>query len=120
MHPHIEKTSFGSITIAGQKISHDVLIRLDGKVDKRNKKLSKELYGTSHVLSLAEAEYCYEPGAEKIVFGTGQFGRAGLSKEAKAFFENNKCTAILLPTPEAIIYWNEADGAIIGLFHITC
>ncbi len=26
----------------------------------------------------------------------------------------------LLPTPEAIETWNEAEGDVIGLFHITC
>jgi hypothetical protein len=26
----------------------------------------------------------------------------------------------LLPTPEAIRIWNKADGAVIGLFHVTC
>ena len=120
MKPHIDKTGFGLITINGKKIKHDVLIRLDGTVSKRNKKLSKELYGTSHVLSLAEAEYNYEPGAEKMIFGTGQFGQANLSKEAEAFFMSKKCEVDLSPTPEAIKRWNKAQGAVIGLFHITC
>jgi len=26
----------------------------------------------------------------------------------------------LLPTPKAIRAWNEAEGAAIGLFHVTC
>jgi hypothetical protein len=44
----IEHTEFGSITIDGKTYEHDVIIRLSGKVDKRQKKLSKELYGTSY------------------------------------------------------------------------
>jgi hypothetical protein len=26
----------------------------------------------------------------------------------------------LLPTPQALKAWNKAEGAVIGLFHITC
>lgn len=33
-----------------------MLIRLDGKVKKRKKKLSKAVYGTSHLVSLEEAK----------------------------------------------------------------
>jgi hypothetical protein len=120
MKPKIDKTKFGSITIAGEKYENDVLIRLDGIVKKRNKKLSKEVFGTSHIVSLAEAEYVYEDGAEKILIGTGQEGMLKLSDEAAAFFRDKKCNVELLPTSEAILAWNKAKGPTIGLFHITC
>ncbi len=120
MHPRIDNTRFGSITIAGVNYGHDVLVRLDGEVTKRKKKLSKDLYGTSHVLSLAEAQYVFESGAEKVVFGTGHFGKAGLSPEAETFFAQNNCVVELLPTPQAVEAWNISEGAVIGLFHITC
>jgi hypothetical protein len=116
----IDKTKFGSITINGEKYKFDVLIRLDGKVRKRKKKLSKEVYGTSHVLSIQEAKHVYEAGAERMIFGTGQFGRARLSDEADQFFNSKGCRVDLLPTPKAIKAWNKADGPSIGLFHVTC
>ena len=40
----IDRSEFGSITIDGNTYEHDVVIRLSGKVDKRQKKLSKEQY----------------------------------------------------------------------------
>jgi len=52
MKPKIEATAFGSITIDGREIENDVLLRLDGSVKKRKKKLSKKVYGTSHTISL--------------------------------------------------------------------
>jgi hypothetical protein len=120
MKPKIDKTKFGSITIAGQKYEHDVLIRLDGKVEKRKKKLSKEVFGTSHILSEAEARYIYEVGTEWLLIGTGQTGMVRLSDEAAQFFKKKGCPVKLMPTPEAIEYWNEAEGSGIGLFHVTC
>ena len=120
MEPRIEHTKFGAITIAGQTYSHDVLIEPDGTVRKRKKKLSKAIYGTSHTISLDEAKYVYPEGAERLIVGTGQFGRVSLSDEAADFFQRQGCQVDLLPTPKAARAWNEAQGAVAGLFHITC
>jgi hypothetical protein len=59
MKPRIDKTKFGIIAISGTKYNNDVIIRLDGRVEKRKKKLSKTIYGTSHIISLDEAQYVY-------------------------------------------------------------
>lgn len=120
MKPTIESTDFGSITIDGERYEHDVVIRLDGTVKKRKKKLSKKVYGTSHTISLDEAEYVYEKGAARIVIGAGQQGMVGLSKEAEDFFEKADCTVDLQPTPDAVAAWNTAKGKTVGLFHVTC
>jgi hypothetical protein len=120
MKPKIEKTKFGSITVNGEKYDNDIIIRLDKKVEKRKKKLSKEVFGTSHTISLVEAEYVYEDGAETIIIGSGQSGMVKLSDEAIDFFIQKHCQVELFPTPEAIELWNEAKGQTIGLFHITC
>lgn len=120
MKPKIVKTRFGSITIAGEKYEHDVIIRLNGKVEKRKKKLSKAIFGTSHILSQAEAEYVYETGARRLIIGSGQSGMLKLSPEAAAFFEQQHCAVELLPTEEALQFWNAAEGQSIGLFHVTC
>lgn len=120
MKPKIEKSRFGSITIAGETFSHDVVIRLDGKVKKRKKKLSKAQYGTSHVLSLREAQHVYQQGAERLIVGAGLFKRVRLSDEAAAYFQDRACQVDLLKTGKAVAAWNKAQGAVIGLFHITC
>jgi hypothetical protein len=120
MKPTIDRTAFGSITIDGKTIEHDVVIRLSGQIEKRKKKLSKAVYGTSHVLSLAEAKHVYEPGTNRLIIGTGQQGNVQLSEEAEDYFKRKECKVKLLPTPKAIRVWNETEGAAIGLFHVTC
>jgi hypothetical protein len=120
MKPKIDKTKFGSITISGEMYDYDIMIRLDGAVEKRKKKLSKEVYGTSHTISLAEAEFIYEAGSESIIIGSGQSGLVELSDEASEFFKQKYCRVEIFPTPEAIHVWNKAKGKTIGLFHITC
>jgi hypothetical protein len=120
MKPRIDRTRFGSVTLDGKVFEHDVVIRLHGQVKKRKKKLSKAVYGTSHTISLAEARHIYQKGAARLIIGAGQYGTVELSDEAAAYFERNSCRAELLPMPEVIQAWNEAEGAVIGLLHVTC
>jgi hypothetical protein len=122
MKPRIDRTSFGSITVDGTAFDHDIIIRPDGQVTKRKKKLSKAVYGTSHTISLREAEFIYEQAAEAdcLIVGSGQYGNVELSLEAAAYFKGMNCRVVLRPTPDAIGLWNEAPGRAIGLFHVTC
>jgi hypothetical protein len=120
MKPQIDRTSFGSVTIDGEVFERDVLIRLDGEVKKRKKKLSKAVYGTSHIISLDEAKQVYQKGAERLIVGAGQYGLVELSDEAAEYFQQHDCEVDLLPMKEAVKAWNKAEGAIIGLFHVTC
>jgi len=122
MKPRIDKTVFGSITVEGTVFEHDVIIRPDGQVKKRKKKLSKAVYGTSHIISVQEAEYVWEQGAEpdRLIVGSGQYGNVALSPEAAVYFKRKGCPVEVLPTPAMIDVWNEAKGSAMGLFHVTC
>ena len=120
MKPILKGTGFGWIDIDEKRISHDILIRLNGEVTKRKKKLTKDIYGTSHNISLPEAEYIYQEGAAGLLIGAGQFGRVRLSPEAASFFEEKNCPVTILTTPRALKAWNEHTDKLIGLFHITC
>lgn len=69
-----------------------------------------------------EAKYVYGQGegAETLIIGGGQYGRVELSPEAAEYLERKRCDVVLLPTPDVIAPWNEAEGKVIGLFHVTC
>jgi hypothetical protein len=120
MKPNIDQTTFGSITIEKVVFEHDTIIRQNGQVEKRKKKLSKAIYDTSHILSLPEAKYVYEKGVKRLIIGTGQHGNVRLSAEAAEYFKSKQCEVDLYPTPEAIRVWNETKESAIGLFHVTC
>ena len=120
MKPFIHHTSFGSITVDDQTFDHDILIRSNGKIEKRKKKLSKKVYGTSHTLSLEEAEFIYEEGISKLIIGCGQYGALGLSAEAEDFFRKKEVFMIQAETPVAIREYNKSEESCIGLFHVTC
>lgn len=120
MQPNIAKTGFGWIQVEDKKIRHDIVIRLNGGVEKRKKKLSKAIYGTSHIISLDEIKVVYEGGAAWLLIGSGQQGLVELSDEARAYLEAAGVAVEILPTPQAIQRWNAAEGPGIALFHVTC
>ena len=120
MKPQIDGTIFGSITVNGETYDHDIVIRLSGNVKKRKKQLSKERYGTSHNVSVEEAEHIYDDDAVQVIIGTGQHGVLKLSEEAEAFFKHHDCNVQAVPTPDAVNAWNEAEGKVIAMFHVTC
>ena len=104
----IDATEFGAVTIDAKTYEHDVIIRLSGKVEKRRKRLSKEKYGTSHIVSKEEAKFVFEDGYVR------------LSPEASAYFDKKRCRVILQPTPEAIVSFNRSRDKKIALIHVTC
>jgi hypothetical protein len=116
----IDGTEFGSITIDGTTYDHDVLISLSGKVKKRKKRLSKELYGTSHIISKAEAKAVFEKGCDVIIIGAGQEGNVRLSAEAQRYFDRHGCDVVLQPTPQAVEAFNRSRAHKIALIHVTC
>lgn len=121
MKPFIQNTSFGSIQIDKEKYKHDIYIKLSGEIKKRNKKLSKAIFGTSHVISLDEAKHVYEEGSKLMIIGTGQYDKVRLSEEAQDFFYKKRCDVILESTSKAIKTWNSSkQESLIGLFHLTC
>jgi len=116
----IEGTEFGSITIDGKTYDHDVVIDLSGAVAKRKKRLSKERYGTSHIISKAEAKAIFEKGCRLLIIGAGQDGNVRLSDEAGDYFKKHGCTVVLRRTPEAVDAFNRSGGHKIALMHVTC
>ncbi len=120
MKPIIDNTSFGSITINGNKYDNDVIIRIDNTIEKRKKKLSKEKYGTSHIVSKKEAKFIYEEGAKYVIIGAGQYNALELSREAYDYFKSKNCKVICEPTPDAVKIWNGKGEPKVGMFHITC
>jgi hypothetical protein len=63
----IEEAKFGSIAIDGRTYEHDVIIGLSGKVEKGRKKLSKDKYGISHIVSKEGAKFVLEDGCDLLI-----------------------------------------------------
>jgi hypothetical protein len=121
MRPLIDNTSFGSITIDNTAYKYDIIIRVNGQVEKRKKELSEKVHGSSHTVSLEEIRDLYDHDVELLIVGTGQYQVLKLSAEADEFLAKNNCRVQLLATPKAIAAWNQTKvSKVIALFHVTC
>ncbi len=120
MQPHIDAVRFGTVVVGGASYRHDIVISPEGQVERRQKELSKQLYGTSHTISAAEAQATWRPGVSTLIVGAGFLGRVRLSPEAAAFLAEQQCQVVIQPVRKAARLWNEARGQTAGLFHITC
>ena len=79
-----------------------MLIRSTGDIVKRKKKLSKRLYGTSHIISKDEAKFIRDKACRTLILGTGQEDQVRLSPEAAKYLDKKGCRVIAKPTPEAL------------------
>ena len=120
MGPKIEVATFGRITVNGESFDHDIVIGLSGEITKRKKKLSKQVFGTSHIISCEEVEQIFEEGCKTLIIGAGLYGQVKLSEDAQKFLNERGVECILQPTVDAMKKFNLIEGAKIGLFHVTC
>jgi len=112
----IDHYQFGSITINGQKYDFDVEVRL-------NKEVLRWQREESHIFNLKDVERAMRENPEIIVFGTGAYGLARLSKEVQDFLKNKGVEIIIGKTAEAVESFNnliKEKKKAIGLFHLTC
>lgn len=121
---NIEKTTFGSITIDGEKYKYDVYIHLDKTIERRKKELSKP-YSKGHtVVGPDEIKYLLSKKPKILVFGKGQFGILPIHEEAKKLLDKEKDLIIIYnKTPVVIHMLNDLikqKAKVVALLHITC
>jgi glucokinase len=119
-YPRVTDTEFGRVTVAGQVYEHDILIRADGKVKKRDKRPVKKLYGTSHMIGPDELARACKGEPQVLIIGTGQDGTAELTEDGTAFLKERGIRVKALPTPRAIEVYNRTKGRKAALIHVTC
>lgn len=119
-YPRIDGVEFGSVTVDGETLEHDIHIRANGKVKKRKKKWARKDYGTSHVIGPRELKKALRKGAELLIIGEGFDGMVRLADEGREMLEQRGVRWQILPTPHAVGAWEEAEGRKALILHVTC
>lgn len=119
-YPRIDGTSFGEITVDRKTYGHDVYISAGGKVKKRDKKLAKANYGSSHTVGPKELEKVCKGGPEVLFIGAGQSGLVELNKEARQYLSQQSIQCEVMTTPEAVEAYNNSRQCKAALIHVTC
>ena len=119
----IEKTKFGSITIDGQKYTHDIYINLDGSISDRRKDLSRPISKGHTVLGPEEIKLLLAQKPDTLVIGKGQFGKLPIPKESRELLEKSNVIIIEDKLPVVMHLINnlvKEKAKIVAVLHITC
>ncbi len=119
-YPTIDEVAFGSVTVGGETLEHDIHIRADGSMRRRKKKWARKDYGTSHVLGPRELKRVLKGGPELLIIGTGFDRMVRLADEGAELLRERGVRWEMLPTPDARVAWNEARGPKALVMHVTC
>lgn len=120
VYPQIQSTQFGEVTINNERYSYDIFIRVNGKIKKRDKKIAKELFGTSHKICVEELKKVCKKSPELLIIGSGQQGMVELTSDGKDFLKKEGIDYEIKPTPQAIQAYNEAKKRKTIILHVTC
>ncbi len=119
-YPRVDETSFGRVTVAGKTYTHDLYIRADGKLKRRDKKLAKQLYGSSHTIGPEELEKVCKGDPEVLFIGIGMSGLAEVSHQARQYLAERSVQCEVLQTPKAAEAYNGSPRRKALLVHVTC
>ncbi len=114
---HFGDFGFGSLRIGKATCGKDLVID-HGKIRKRKKKPSKrfrEEFG--HTPLSIEEEIPWK--CERLVIGTGAYGRLPVMEEVKHEAERRKVELLIVPTSKAI-QLIEKDPAANAILRVTC
>jgi len=112
----IEKSEFGSIQVDGKHYTTDIIIYPDGRVS------DNWWRKHGHRLSLADIEDLIAAEPEKIVIGSGVYGRMLPESGLEEALRERGIELVMDITGNAITRFNHLQSShrIGGGFHLTC
>lgn len=118
----VEETSFGEVTVNGQTYGHDIVIFPD-RIIERKKWITKDEHGTSHKFTREEMrEYIETIGVrsvDKVLVGTGQYGKLSLLPEAREYLEEKSVDYQEKKTTELVGEQIDEERTML-IIHVTC
>lgn len=112
--PRIEGYSFGRIVVDGEQQTRDVIVLPDRLV-------TNWWRANGHSLALADLDGVLEELPERLVVGTGVYGRMRPEHETIEQLRKRGVEVEALPTDEAVRRYGELDPAhTAAALHLTC
>lgn len=105
--------SFGSIQVDGTEYTQD--LKLFPHEIKPNWWRDE-----GHLLQVADIEDVLEYEPRLLMIGQGAHGRMKISDEVKTQLDHHGISFEGIPTAAAVERYNETEGDVIGVFHLTC
>jgi hypothetical protein len=114
---HFGKFSFGSLQIDDRSYEQDVVIER-GEIRKRKKGPSKKFRDEfGHTPLSIEEKIPWK--CQRLVIGTGAYGRLPVMKEVKIEAERRHVELVVVPTSDALRLM-ERESKANAILHVTC
>ena len=117
----IEKVSWGTITVNGQRFGQVIISR--DRVEERNREKLEKLFGTTHQIGDWEIEALLAGNPEVIIIGNGQGEVLRISSEVQEKLTRSGAEIKVLRTPVAMAEFNKLASTgkrVNALIHTTC
>ena len=110
----------GRVVVGGKPYSKDLYIRADSKIKERPARWAKEIDGSTHKVSAKELKKICKKKPDVLIIGTGRSGCLKLDPDAEKFLKKQKMQIKVLPTPEAVKFYNSIEKRKAILLHLAC
>lgn len=110
----------GRVMVGDKPYSRDLYIRADSKVKERPARWAKEIDGSTHKVSAKELKKICKKEPDVLIIGTGRSGCLKLDPDAEKFLKKQKMQIKVLPTPDAVKYYNGVTKRKAILLHLAC
>ena len=115
----IEEYSFGTIRINGNVYSKDLWL-INCKIDKRDKSIAKDKFGTSHKICVKELKKIVTKKTKKVIIGSGASGLVTLTEKALKFLDDRDIKLEIYRTSDPFLKKIEICEDDSGIIHLTC
>jgi len=116
--PQIEWIAEGEVQINGERYVADVVVRADGNIKKRRRKLSRRVHGNAHLVSAEEARFICKGRPQSLIVGTGTQQRLSIGEDARMWIEQQEIKLLCFPSPQAVTEYRALRGARALLLHL--
>lgn len=117
-YPAIALSDSNQLTIGGKAYDGDVYVRVDAKVNRRDKALRKAGIEGPETIGAAELKIICKGQPSTLIVGTGQNGQPTLTDEARQFLRKRHITCETLPAADAVVAYNALKGRKAALIRV--
>ena len=116
--PEVEWVGPGEVKVNGRRKVEDVVVREDGSVRKRRKKLSLKTHGSTHLISAEEVRFICKGKPRVLIVGTGTEGRVDVGDDAKEWLKKKNINLICKQSEEAVVEFGHTAEPAALLLHV--
>jgi glucokinase len=119
-YPTITHTACGEVTVDRKSYSRDIFISVFGEVKTRKKAADGRCHEQAHSVDVQEVEKICKGGPDLLIVAAGREGRLSLTDPALRFLAQRSIRVEVLPTPQAVEFYNQASQRKAMLIHVSC